>query len=78
MIPDEQMLTAADISDILGCSRATVYRMAQAGDIPGMKIGTGTKRRDWRFYLTEVNAALKPEVVDLWAPPTRKRIPSRI
>ncbi|MCA9925804.1 MAG: helix-turn-helix domain-containing protein, partial [Anaerolineales bacterium] len=39
-----EMLTAKDIQALLQVDRSTVYRMAEAGRIPAIKVG-----RQWRF-----------------------------
>jgi excisionase family DNA binding protein len=39
-----EMLTAKDIQDLLQVDRSTVYRMAEAGRLPALKVG-----RQWRF-----------------------------
>ncbi len=43
------MLTAKDIQDLLHVDRSTVYRMAEAGNIPAMRVG-----RQWRFPADQV------------------------
>lgn len=57
---DEQAATVAEIAEMLNVSTDTVYTKAQAGDIPAFKVG-----RVWRFYRSQVNAALA-EPVDPW------------
>lgn len=44
-----EMLTAKDIQALLHVDRSTVYRMAEAGRIPAIKVG-----RQWRFPAPEV------------------------
>lgn len=64
------MITAAELasSDYLDCSISTVYRMARAGTIPTVKVGT-----DYRFEWEDVKAALTPTRVDPWANPRARR-----
>lgn len=38
------MLTSRDLQDLLQVDRSTIYRMAEAGSLPGVKVG-----RQWRF-----------------------------
>ncbi len=44
-----EMLTAKDIQDLLQVDRSTVYRMAEAGRIPAIKVG-----RQWRFSTPQI------------------------
>ena len=44
------MLTAKDIQSILHVDRSTVYRMAEAGQLPAVKVG-----RQWRFPSDQVH-----------------------
>ena len=39
-----EMLTAKDIQELLQVDRSTIYRMAEAGQLPAIKVG-----RQWRF-----------------------------
>ena len=39
-----EMLTAKDVQDLLQVDRSTVYRMAEAGRLPAIKVG-----KQWRF-----------------------------
>lgn len=48
------LLTLDKIASFLAVSRDTVYRMAQKGKIPAVKIGN-----QWRFAQSEVTAWLK-------------------
>lgn len=65
------MLTAKDVQTILEVDRSTVYRMAEAGRLPAIKVG-----RQWRFpadqveqWLVAQNAAV---VVDTAVPASRR------
>lgn len=48
-----QMLTAKEIQAILEIDRSTVYRMAEDGRLPAVKVG-----RQWRFPSEQINAWL--------------------
>jgi excisionase family DNA binding protein len=48
------LLTLDEIAAFLAVSRDTVYRMAQRGKIPAVKVGN-----QWRFAQAEVSAWLK-------------------
>ncbi|WP_308491067.1 helix-turn-helix domain-containing protein [Microbacterium terrisoli] len=47
-----QMVTAAELAGILRVATATIYRQANAGDIPGTRVG-----RVWRFDVDRVKTA---------------------
>lgn len=57
-----EIMTVAELAEYLRVNEATVYRLAQEGKIPGMKVG-----RQWRFKreaidrLLEEGAELAPE-----------------
>ena len=53
MTPSE-LLTLEELAAFLKVSRDTVYRMAQKGKIPAVKVGN-----QWRFAQSEVMNALK-------------------
>lgn len=40
----QEIMTVAEVADYLRLNEATVYRLAQQGKIPGVKLG-----RQWRF-----------------------------
>ena len=48
----KEVLTAEDLAEYLGFSKNWVYRKAEAGEIPGVKLG-----KRWRF---------KRSVIDKW------------
>lgn len=48
-----EMLTAKDVQTLLHVDRSTVYRMAEAGQLPAFKVG-----RQWRFPAHEVQSWL--------------------
>jgi excisionase family DNA binding protein len=58
-------LTSQEIQDLISVDRSTVYRMAEDGRLPGVKVG-----RQWRFPADRVAAQLG--VTEL-APSTRQR-----
>ena len=39
-----EMLTAKDMQTLLQVDRSTIYRMAEAGQLPAVKVG-----KQWRF-----------------------------
>ena len=43
------MLTAKDVQDLLQVDRSTVYRMAEAGRLPAIKVG-----KQWRFPTAQI------------------------
>src|SRR5688572_12266613 len=53
-----EMLTAKDIQDLLQVDRSTVYRMAEAGRLPAVKVG-----KQWRFPGNLVENWLQTQVV---------------
>ena len=68
--PTEQALTVTELANALGFHTSTVYRKAEAGNIPGFRLGgTGP----WRFFLSEVVEAGRPKVSDPWEQPARAR-----
>lgn len=49
-----EMLTAKDMQDLLQVDRSTIYRMAEAGQLPAVKVG-----KQWRFPGDLVESWLK-------------------
>jgi len=47
---DDDLLTLEEVSHYLKVNKATVYRMAQAGRIPALKVG-----KVWRFQKSKIN-----------------------
>lgn len=43
------LLTTRDMQDLLQIDRSTIYRMAESGEIPALKVG-----KQWRFQAAEV------------------------
>ena len=52
-----KMLTARDIQELLQVDRSTVYRMAEDGRLPAMKVG-----KQWRFPADSIQASLGPQL----------------
>lgn len=48
------MLTTKDLQQLLHVDRSTIYRMAEAGQLPGIKVG-----RQWRFPAERINRWLE-------------------
>ncbi len=48
-----KMLTAKDVQELLDVDRSTIYRMAESGRLPSIKVG-----RQWRFPAEQVEAWL--------------------
>ena len=63
----EHAVNVATVAAHLGLHPQTVYTHAQSGEIPGFRVG-----RQWRFYLSAIDAALT-DAADPWALPTRRR-----
>ena len=51
----EQAVNVAAVAEYLGLHQNTVYAKAKAGDIPGFQISG----RTWRFFISEIDAALR-------------------
>jgi len=49
----QQLLTARQVQGMLGIDRSTVYRMAEDGRLPALKIG-----RQWRFPPEQIERVL--------------------
>lgn len=62
------LLSAEDVESLLGIDKSTVYRMAQDGRLPAIKVG-----RQWRFPTEPIRALLNGAGVDLPATPSRAR-----
>ena len=52
---DASLMTIKDVAAYLKFSAASIYRMAQRGDIPAFRIGT----RIWRFRKEELDQWLQ-------------------
>lgn len=64
----KSMLTAKEVQGLMHVDRSTVYRMAQAGQIPAIKVG-----RQWRFPTEEISAWLDRGARPV--PGTRRDVP---
>ena len=51
-IVESEILTTQEVAQYLRLAEATIYKLAQAGEIPAVKVG-----RTWRF---------KKELIDEW------------
>jgi excisionase family DNA binding protein len=60
----DQLMTAAEIADMFRCSKMTVYRMINGGELPAVRIG-----RSFRVYRSVVKQHLRNSAI----PPQRKR-----
>ncbi|NNJ48524.1 MAG: helix-turn-helix domain-containing protein, partial [Acidimicrobiia bacterium] len=47
------MLTTKDLQELINVDRSTIYRMAESGKLPAIKVG-----RQWRFPAQEIEAWL--------------------
>jgi len=52
MIHENEIMTAGEVADYLRLTEATVYKLAQAGEILATKVG-----RTWRF---------RQDLIDAW------------
>lgn len=50
----DTVLTIGDLASYLKISKSTLYKLAQNGALPGIKVG-----RHWRFHKEAVDAWLK-------------------
>ena len=58
-----EMLTAKEMQDLLQVDRSTIYRMAEAGQLPAVKVG-----KQWRFPGDLVEGWLKNQTVSATHP----------
>jgi hypothetical protein len=80
----EPFVTADDVAAYLSVKRRQVLEMRKKGIIPAHPLGTGKRRKVWRYRISEVDAAVssgarKPsasnEEGDLAENPTRRTMP---
>lgn len=57
MTDPEKLLDVDAVAEILGVDERTVYEMLRRGELPGVDVGRGTKRRSWR---------VRPSDLDRW------------
>ena len=62
----EQLLTVRQLQELLRVDRVTIYRMLEAGALPGFKVGG-----QWRFSQGEIEAWLNSQRVDAGEPEDR-------
>ena len=55
----EKYVDAVVASEFLGVTTRFLLDLTRAGRIPGHPLGLGSKRRIWRFKLTELDACLR-------------------
>jgi excisionase family DNA binding protein len=67
-LPPADLLSAHDVSRLLGVDTSTVYRMAGDGRLAAVKIG-----RQWRFPTSRLQLALTHGVPSIAAPPDAVR-----
>jgi len=65
---NEPDISRKELALALGVSTDTIHRLTHSGDIPYIRPG-----RIYRYRLSEVRAALRPDQTDTWAPPSRKK-----
>lgn len=53
------LLTTREVQELIKVDRSTIYRMAESGRLPAIKVG-----RQWRFPAGEIEAWLRDEAVD--------------
>ena len=51
-----EMLTSKEMQNILQVDRSTIYRMAESGRLPAIKVG-----KQWRFPKTQVDSWLSTQ-----------------
>jgi hypothetical protein len=59
IIPPEQFVTADVVSVFLSIPPRRVLELARAGQIPACPIDPTSRRKEWRFLLSEVAAAFR-------------------
>jgi len=52
-----EMFTSKDMQEMLHVDRSTIYRMAEAGRLPAMKIG-----KQWRFPVDQINSWMEEQI----------------
>lgn len=71
--PTAGLLTTQDVQRLVRVDRSTIYRMAEAGRIPAVKVG-----RQWRFPAEELDAWLREHVpMAAHRPSDARRVDSR-
>ncbi|MEA3335565.1 MAG: PocR ligand-binding domain-containing protein [Chloroflexota bacterium] len=65
-----ELLTTRELQTILQVDRTTIYRMADSGRLPAMKVGN-----QWRFRRDQVEAWLQGSSVGVEMPPSQGAVP---
>ncbi len=76
----EPFVDAELVAEHLSIERRQVLALARDGVLPGHPVDPRSKRKDWRFRISEVDAAMQrkpvstagPEYNPNWQPRTRK------
>jgi excisionase family DNA binding protein len=58
----EYFVDAGEIAEFLKADRRTVLRKARNGEIPAHPLDPNSKKKDWRFLISEVDAWLRSHV----------------
>lgn len=57
---EEKIMTAQEIAEYLRLDKATIYKLAQEGKIPAVKVG-----RTWRFKKKLIDEWFRKEAADI-------------
>ena len=57
----KEVLTAGELAEYLGFSKNWIYRKAEAGEIPGVKLGNR-----WRFKRSVIDRWLEGQILRRW------------
>ncbi len=57
-MPKDNIMTTKELAEYIKLNEKTVIKMAQNGELPGIKIGN-----QWRFHLTAIDKYLQGEIV---------------
>jgi len=71
-VTDNMILTTRELAKYLKLNEKTVIKMAQAGELPGFKVGN-----QWRFYLLTIDEYLQDKIVKQPARPASGIIESK-
>jgi predicted DNA-binding transcriptional regulator AlpA len=73
----EPFVDANAVADYLKITRRQVLEMTRRGVFPGYPLGTGSRRRIWRYRLSEIDAAVASCAHTPRKAPSA-RVPSRV